>query len=153
MDPVYVLCILQYIHTKQYISKFNLFCSPQICSLPVKKRGDRETDFSSSPCSDLLSCRSDLHLQEGSSNPQQEHPSRCSVGGVQVFGLVLTEMQPCPSGKKLHCSSSGQEMPKLRIKPSQPCLDLSQKDLQGLCTSPPSHLGAYTMHTKMRMST
>lgn len=80
-------------------------------------------------------------------------PFEMHCGVCQVVVPVLTEMQSWPSGKESHRSSSGQEMPKLRIKPSQPCLDLSQKDLQGRSTSPPSHLGAYTMHTKRRMST
>lgn len=64
--------------------------------------------------------------------------------------LTMTHML---SGNDRHCSSSGQEIPKLLIKPSQPRLALSQNDLQGRCTSPAVHSGAYTLHTKRRMST
>lgn len=56
-------------------------------------------------------------------------------------------------GNESQRSSSGQETPKLAIKPSQPCLALSQIDLQGRCTSPAIQGGANTEHTKKRMST
>lgn len=51
---------------------------------------------------------------------------------------LLTDMH-ISSGNELHCSSSGQEMPKLDISPSQSRLAFSQNDLQGHCACPASH--------------